>query len=93
METLSKYLENIVNNPDEEKYRKIRLSNRIFQEKVAGMEGVMEFLEAAGFNQQLLPFQNGDEPFLVLSDTALQDLENLQVRLLVNSALVFCLNQ
>lgn len=82
-----------MNNPDEEKYRKIRLSNRIFQEKVAGMEGVMEFLEAAGFSQQLLPFQNGDEPFLVLSETALQDLENLQVRLLVNSALVFWLNQ
>lgn len=57
------------------------------------MEGVMEFLEAAGFSQQLLPFQNGDEPFLVLSETALQDLENLKVRLLVNSALVFGLNQ
>uniref|UniRef100_A0A1B6LYV2 UBX domain-containing protein n=1 Tax=Graphocephala atropunctata TaxID=36148 RepID=A0A1B6LYV2_9HEMI len=79
VETLSKYLENIVKNPGEEKYRKIRLSNRVFQEKVAGLEGVMEFLEAAGFSQQTLPFQDGEELFLVFNESAEQDLENLQV--------------
>ncbi|XP_046661137.1 UBX domain-containing protein 6 [Homalodisca vitripennis] len=79
IETLSKYLENIIKNPDEEKYRKIRLSNRIFQEKVAGLEGVMEFLEAAGFRQETLPFQEREEPFLVFDVSVLQDLENLQV--------------
>lgn len=31
VETLGKYLENIIQNPDVEKYRKIRMSNRIFQ--------------------------------------------------------------
>lgn len=31
VETLGKYLENIIKNPDMEKYWKIRMSNRIFQ--------------------------------------------------------------
>lgn len=31
VETLGKYLENIINNPEVEKYRKIRMHNRIFQ--------------------------------------------------------------
>lgn len=31
VETLGKYLDNIINNPDIEKYWKIRMSNRIFQ--------------------------------------------------------------
>lgn len=31
VETLGKYLDNIINNPDVEKYWKIRMSNRIFQ--------------------------------------------------------------
>lgn len=53
------------------------------------MEGVMEFLEAAGFSQQLLPFQDREEPFLVLSETALQDLENLQV-IFISQHLFFC---
>lgn len=33
IETLGKYLDNIIKNPDVEKYRKIRLCNRIFQVK------------------------------------------------------------
>lgn len=31
VETLGKYLENIINNPEEEKYQKIKMQNRIFQ--------------------------------------------------------------
>lgn len=31
VETLGKYLENIINNPEAEKYRKIRMHNKIFQ--------------------------------------------------------------
>lgn len=49
IETLKKYLENIIQNPSEEKFQKIRCSNRIFQEKVANIEGSKEFLKAAGF--------------------------------------------
>lgn len=31
IDTLGKYLENIMNNPEEEKYKKIRMQNRVFQ--------------------------------------------------------------
>lgn len=54
IETLKKYLTNIINNPNEEKFHKIRMSNRIFCDKVANAEGSAEFLQAAGFVQQQL---------------------------------------
>lgn len=79
IETLCKYLENIILHPDEEKYHRIRISNRVFQEKVVGMDGALEFLEAAGFRQQILPFQDGEQEFLVFSVEALEDLEALSV--------------
>lgn len=47
---LLKYLGNIVRAPQEEKYRKIRLSNATFVSKVASVEGALGFLEGCGFN-------------------------------------------
>ena len=44
-------------HPGEEKYRKIRIRNKAFQDKVASVPGAMMFLEAVGFHQQLLPHQ------------------------------------
>lgn len=64
IETLSKYLQNIIEHPDDEKYRKIRQSNRIFSEKVRPCEGALDFLLAAGFTEQILD----DEPFLIYSN-------------------------
>ncbi|XP_050026963.1 UBX domain-containing protein 6 [Dermacentor andersoni] len=52
VETLCKYLNNIADNPTEEKYRRIRLNNRIFQERVLPLEGALEFLQAAGFERR-----------------------------------------
>ena len=49
VETLSKYIDNIVNNPAEIKYRKIRKNNKAFNERVASLEGTAEFLEGCGF--------------------------------------------
>eukprot|EP00095_Tigriopus_kingsejongensis_P004109 maker-scaffold122_size333723-snap-gene-0.19 protein:Tk04109 transcript:maker-scaffold122_size333723-snap-gene-0.19-mRNA-1 annotation:"ubx domain-containing protein 6-like" len=49
VETLCKYVDNILQNPSEEKFRKIRQSNKVYQEKVAPMEGHDLFLEACGF--------------------------------------------
>ncbi|XP_018795977.1 PREDICTED: UBX domain-containing protein 6 isoform X2 [Bactrocera latifrons] len=51
IQTLSKYLENIYNHPEEEKYYKIRMSNKIFNEKVRYVEGALDFLLAAGFRE------------------------------------------
>lgn len=64
IETLSKYLENIIQHPDEEKYRKIRKSNRIFSERVQPCEGAIDFLLGAGFSEQDID----GEPFLIHSN-------------------------
>lgn len=61
IETLKKYLTNIIANPTEAKFHKIRMSNRIFCDKVMPIEGSMEFMKAAGFEKAEL---DGDE-FLV----------------------------
>lgn len=54
IETIKKYLNNIIANPSEEKFQKIRMSNRIYTEKVANVEGSLEFMQAAGFREQVL---------------------------------------
>lgn len=38
-------------DPDEEKYRKIRLSNAAFQARVSSVEGSLRFLELLGFQK------------------------------------------
>lgn len=64
IDTLKKYVENIIQHPDEEKYRKIRMSNRIFGEKVQPVEGALDFLLGAGFIEQ----QIDDEQYLIFAD-------------------------
>lgn len=54
MDTLCKYLDNIIHNPGEEKFRKIRKSNKAYQERIACMDGTDIFLQAAGFTSQVL---------------------------------------
>ena len=51
------YLDNIVQNPTEEKFRKIRKSNKAFQERVGSMEGTEMFLEACGFQNKTIEDQ------------------------------------
>ncbi|EFN88487.1 UBX domain-containing protein 1 [Harpegnathos saltator] len=65
VETLGKYLENIIKDPVMEKYWKIRMSNRIFQEKILPVEGALDFLKAAGFDQKVLRHNENEEDFLV----------------------------
>ncbi|GIX70183.1 UBX domain-containing protein 6 [Caerostris extrusa] len=75
VETLARYLTNILDNPEEEKYRKIRLNNKVFQERIIGLEGASEFLAAAGFSKQNI---DGEE-YLVFEGSHLDDFENLQM--------------
>lgn len=49
--TLLTYIGNVAKNPDEEKFRKIRLTNPSFQERVSGLKGGIEFLELCGFEK------------------------------------------
>ncbi|XP_034826390.1 UBX domain-containing protein 6 [Maniola hyperantus] len=78
VETLCKYLENIVTYPEEEKYQKIRMSNRVFSERVLPIEGAMELLMAAGFTQQKVTNADGvEEDFLVFNKENVPSVESL----------------
>ncbi|CAL8309013.1 unnamed protein product [Lota lota] len=82
VDIISKYIENICKNPVEEKYRKIKVSNKVFQEKVHCLEGSREFLQAVGFISAMLPVdgQEEDEEFLVLPEQSAEALELMQER-------------
>ncbi|CAL7947213.1 unnamed protein product [Xylocopa violacea] len=79
VETLGKYLENIINNAEEEKYKKIRMQNKVFQDKVVPIKGALEFLNAAGFRQKKLLNNDKEEDFLVWSEDncSIEDLITL----------------
>ncbi|KAM6962767.1 UBX domain-containing protein 6 [Aplochiton taeniatus] len=80
VDIMSKYIENICKNPTEEKYRKIKLSNKVFQDKVRCIEGSREFLQALGFESFMLPVegQEEDEEFLVLAEQSEEALETMK---------------
>ncbi|XP_061593775.1 UBX domain-containing protein 6 [Cololabis saira] len=77
VDIISKYVDNICKNPTEEKYRKIKLSNKVFQEKVRPVDGSREFLQALGFISVMFPVegQEEEEEFLVLPEPSSDDLE------------------
>ncbi|WCJ33181.1 ubiquitin-associated (UBA)/TS-N domain-containing protein [Euphorbia peplus] len=50
-QTLLTYIGNVAKNPNEEKFRKIRLNNQTFQDRVGSLSGGVEFLELCGFEK------------------------------------------
>ncbi|XP_068599534.1 UBX domain-containing protein 6 [Brachionichthys hirsutus] len=82
VDIISKYVDNICKNPMEEKYRKLKLSNKVFQEKVRCVEGGREFLQSLGFTSLMLPVegQEEEEEFLVLPVQSPDDLELMKER-------------
>ncbi|KAL2089648.1 hypothetical protein ACEWY4_014336 [Coilia grayii] len=82
VEIINKYIDNICKNPTEEKYRKIKLTNKIFQERVSCVEGCQEFLQALGFERTELPIDGQDtsEEFLMLAEQDEASLELLRER-------------
>lgn len=83
VDIISKYIDNICKNPTEEKYRKIKVSNKVFQEKVSGVEGTREYLQALGFESTMLPVEGDDktEEYLVLPAQEPETLEQMKVNL------------
>ena len=49
LSTILKYVGNVNSNPDEDKFRTIKLSNPAFQQRVGSVEGSLDVLIAAGF--------------------------------------------
>lgn len=80
-EIIAKYIDNICNNPSEEKYRKIKMQNKVFQEKVRCLEGAHEFFSAVGFERKTLtvPGQENEEDYYVLGEEVLGKLEELRL--------------
>ncbi|MCI4383541.1 hypothetical protein PGIGA_G00027560 [Pangasianodon gigas] len=80
IDIMSKYIDNICKNPTEEKYRKIKVSNKVFQEKVSVIEGSREFLQALGFESTVVPVEGQENPeeFLVLAEQDAAALEQMK---------------
>ncbi|KAM6107137.1 UBX domain-containing protein 6 isoform 2-T2 [Pterocles gutturalis] len=80
VETMAKYLDNIYLHPEEEKYRKIKLQNKVFQERINCLEGIHRFFQAIGFETKTLPVpgQESTEEYYVLRDDMLTRLEDLK---------------
>ncbi|PIN26179.1 putative ubiquitin regulatory protein [Handroanthus impetiginosus] len=78
-QTLFIYVRNIVNNPDEEKFRKIRSNNPVFQDRVGRFEEGIEFLELCGFERVeggdflLLPKEKVDMGLLKVAGSELHN--------------------
>ncbi|KAM6310498.1 UBX domain-containing protein 6 [Podargus strigoides] len=80
VETMAKYLDNIYLHPEEEKYRKIKLQNKVFQERISCLEGIHRFFQAVGFETKTLPVpgQETTEDYYVLKEEMLTKLEDLK---------------
>lgn len=66
METAVKYVENVLKNPGDDKFRAINLENAAFQRLVGGKRGGPEMMHAIGFapQEQRLVLPGVDEPWL-----------------------------
>ncbi|KAK7389372.1 hypothetical protein VNO78_24338 [Psophocarpus tetragonolobus] len=78
-QTLIIYVGNVAKNPKEEKYRKIRLSNQLFQDRIGRLNGGVEFLELCGFERR------GD--FLYLPDEKVDMAQLNSAGLVLKSAI------
>eukprot|EP01137_Pigoraptor_chileana_P016577 Opistho-2@73533 len=69
-DTIALYLTNVVAHPGELKYRRIRMGNRQFGERVASVPGGIDFLVASGFSIRIDKATDGsDDKFLVLPES------------------------
>lgn len=73
---LQKYLSNLINHPDDEKYKVIRLGNPNIQ-KLMGIEGAVDFLLAVGFEYKSVSFEeeNSHKEETYLVHVAHEDLD------------------
>jgi UBX domain-containing protein 6 len=78
--TIRRMFENIINNPSEEKYRRVKIESRAFQDKIKEVEGGLELLLAAGFENQDIETAPGQvEKFLIFPEEKLGEIEQLTV--------------
>jgi len=66
--TLVRYVENLINNPEDDKFKKIRVQNKAFQTRIMPLVGGVEYLELVGYT---LITDEGDssEQYYIMLDT------------------------
>lgn len=52
LQILKTYLSNILSNPLESKYHRLRVKNKIFQDRIVKTQGALNFLKAIGFTEE-----------------------------------------
>lgn len=77
VDVLVRYVDNILGNPTEPKFHKIRWANATFNDKVAPIDGASEFLFAAGFKQEELEHNGIIEQFYIFDESNIDGLETL----------------
>ncbi|KAI3992572.1 hypothetical protein MKX01_020864 [Papaver californicum] len=67
LQTLFKIIKNVIEHPDELKFRRLRKGNPLFQKNVANYKAAMEVLFLVGFNEDTVPDEIGRaETYVVL---------------------------
>lgn len=77
LSTIHKIISNIIKNPHEEKYRKIKSSNSLIQKKIVSIPGALNVLLATGFASTA----GGEEYAIMVSPTAWEVLVACQRKL------------
>jgi hypothetical protein len=78
IEILNKFVANILNSPHEEKYRKIRVENAIFKEKVYTVKYADLVLKKSGFKATTLSLNEVEEDYFVYEGDCMEKLETLK---------------
>lgn len=79
VDLLCRYLDNICKNSDDEKFQKIKQSNKVFQERISPIRGAIQFLLACGFEDKVLPVEDSEDKFFIMPQEKCSDCEQLKV--------------
>lgn len=88
VEILNKFVANILNSPQEEKYRKIRVENAIFKEKVYSVKYADLVLKKSGFKATTLKLTEVDEDYFLYEGDNMDKLESLKEALALGEPIV-----
>jgi hypothetical protein len=75
IETIKKIIKNILQNPHEQKFRRLKLSGKVFSEKLLPIEGAIPLLYALGFEE------SADSEFLELPEPNINIKQDLRYAL------------
>lgn len=77
-------MDNIIANPTETKFHKIRCENATFKEKVIPVFGATELLYAAGFRQEKLEINGNQEDVWMWNEENVDSIQTLEVSVSVS---------